>query len=359
MTRMPWEGQAPQPAPKPAESPPVEGVPPSDPEVIRTQVLEMANALLPATVRDRGAWATDIATSFAALSIPAQERKVCAVVAIIEQESGWQVDPVVRDLPNIARREIKNRLERYYVSPAVLDAVLLIKSSNGQTYGERLARVSTEGELSLIYEDMIDIIPLGVGGSLFGGMNPVRTGGPMQVNIDFAGQVMRARPYPWNNAGRVRDEVFTRRGGVYFGIAMLLDYPVSYDRMLYRFADYNAGRYSSRNAAFQRLVATLSRHPVSIDGDLGSQTKTALEAIPGLGMTRVSIERDLRLEKSFEFERTDLYARVRNLSKERGIPLADAAMPEIALKSPKISRKLSTKWFAEQVEKRYRNCLQP
>jgi hypothetical protein len=32
-------------------------------------------------------------------------------------------------------------------------------------------------------------------------------------------------------------------------------------------------------------------------------------------------------------------------------------MPQIDLKSPKISRKLTTEWFARRVEGRYRNCL--
>ena len=179
----------------------------------------------------------------------------------------------------------------------------------------------------------------------------------MQVNVKFAAQIMRERPYPWSNAGSARDEVFTRHGGVYFGIAMLLDYPVSYDRMLYRFADYNAGRYASRSAAFQHLVAALSGRTLDFDGDLGSQTQAALEHISGLGMERPSIKRDLRLEKSFDFERTDLYARVHTLARQRGIPISLAAVPDIVLESPKITRKLTTKWFTDQVEKRYRRCL--
>jgi len=37
--------------------------------------------------------------------------------------------------------------------------------------------------------------------------------------------------------------------------------------------------------------------------------------------------------------------------------MARQALPQIDLKSPKISRKLTTEWFARKVEGRYRSCL--
>lgn len=352
----------PAPRPKPAVAAPR---PPDTPEGRRASALELTNRLLPPDLRDRQGWARDIATSLEALSIPAEPRKVCAIAAIIEQESGWKVDPHVHDLPGIARREMEKKLDRYLVPGAVMDVALRKRSPDGRTYAERIARLRTERELSELYEDMIREIPQGE--RLLSGMNPVRTGGPMQVNIDFATRLMRERPYPWSNAGRARDEVFTRRGGVYFGTAMLLDYPVSYDRMLHRFADYNAGRYASRNAAFQRLAAALSGHDLAPDGDLlrykdgkpagTSQTQAALEAIPGLGLGRSAIRRDLLREKEHAFERTELYARVRELARQRGLATPHASVPDIALKSPKITRQLTTKWFAERVEGRYRRCL--
>ncbi|MEO7430641.1 MAG: DUF1615 family protein [Dokdonella sp.] len=32
-------------------------------------------------------------------------------------------------------------------------------------------------------------------------------------------------------------------------------------------------------------------------------------------------------------------------------------MPQIRLKSPKITRKLTTQWYANSVDQRYRRCL--
>ncbi|MEG3194254.1 DUF1615 family protein, partial [Lysobacter sp. D1-1-M9] len=107
-------------------------------------------------------------------------------------------------------------------------------------------------------------VPLG--GRLFDGFNPVETGGPMQVSIPFAEANADRYPYPVHAS--IRHEVFTRRGGMYFGIAHLLGYQTPYTRKVHRFADFNAGWYASRNAAFQNAVAVATGRELALDGDL-------------------------------------------------------------------------------------------
>jgi hypothetical protein len=208
-----------------------------------------------------------------------------------------------------------------------------------------------------------------MGQRLFGGLNPVRTGGAMQVSIDFAEQHARERDYPYAVAGSIRHEVFTRRGGMYFGIAHLLDYPATYDKQFYRFADFNAGRYASRNAAFQRAVSRASGIALDLDGDLirrgdnddgePGSTELAVRAIgKSLDMDRRAIRRALEQGDGAEFERSTLYKRVFALAEKlERRPLPRAVAPRIALKGPKISRKLTTEWFAKRVDGRYRRCV--
>ncbi len=329
-----------------------------------TQVRAQAQRLLPPAVRDREGWAGDIAAAFSALQLDPSDAHLCAAVAVIEQESGFRADPPVAHLGATARAEIDRRAAAHHVPAFVVATALALKSTDGRSYGERIATVHTERELSLVYEDLIGRLPLGR--QLFADDNPVHTGGPMQVSIAYAEQQARERDYPYPVADSIRHEVFTRRGGVYFGIAHLLHYPVSYDRMLFRFADYNAGFYASRNAAFQNAVARASGITLALDGDLidhaqrkAGKTALATHALSRrLGLSERDIDRALAQGDTFAFERGELYRRVFALAEQDAAhPLPRAMLPRIALSSPKITRKLTTQWFAERVQARYQACL--
>jgi hypothetical protein len=330
--------------------------PPIDPDVARADI----RARIPASVANRDGWAIDMFAAFEALEVRPDTHNICAVVAVVQQESGFQVDPAVPGLPAMARREIDERAARYHIPRALVDLALDVRSPDGRSYAERLRQAKTERALSGMFEDFIGAVPLG--GRLFADLNPVRTGGPMQVGIAFAESHVKKRPYPYPLDDGVRSEVFTRRGGLYFGIAHLLAYPVSYDSMLYRFADFNAGHYASRNAAFQQAVSALSGTSLAIDGDLlregssePSRTELAVRRLP-MGMDERQIRRDLERGTTQEFEETQLYRKVFALAEARE-PAPRAVVPDIRLKSVKISRKLTTEWFARRVDDRYRRCL--
>ena len=221
---------------------------------------------LPAKVPDRAGWATDIYAAIAALKIDPTPQNVCAIVAITEQESGFQADPVVPNLGAIAERALEREREKAGIPSLVLDAALMLPSKDGRTYRARIDAARTELELSDVFDDFIDRVPLGK--RFLADHNPVRTGGPMQVAVAYAQAHAERKPYPYPVSDSLRREVFSRRGGLYFGTAHLLDYPADYGDMIYRFADFNAGQYASRNAALQKAVSDLSGIPLAYDGDL-------------------------------------------------------------------------------------------
>lgn len=330
------------------------------PEQVRAQLLR----LLPKTLADRAGWAADIQAAFQALEIPPTTANLCAVLAVTEQESGYKADPPVAGLGRIARGEIERRAAAKGVPKLAVSGLLLIEAPDGRTYGDKLGAVRTERELSELYEELVARAP-SFGRRLLERGNPVRTGGPMQVSIDYAQRHVRAHPYPYAMPGSLRQEVFSRRGGLYFGTAHLLQYPNSYARHLHRFADFNAGHYASRNAAFQAALSTASGIPLALDGDLvvpGSRAVGTTEAAARtlaaqLQLGDEEIHRMLQQGDRFEFERTALYTRVFALAEKRaGRALPRARVPGIALDSPKITRALTTDWFAQRVEKRYRAC---
>ena len=334
------------------------------PAEVRSRIVN----LLPAKTSDRQGWAGDIQAAFAALEISPSNENICAALAVTEQESTFTADPTVPNLAKIARAEIDKRAASHHIPKFAVSAALKLKSVNGKRYEERLASIHTERELSLIFEDLVASVPLGK--QLFADANPVRTGGPMQVSVEFAEQHAKENGYPYPIKESVRREVFTRRGGMYFGIAHLLGYPTDYPRMIYRFADFNAGFYASRNAAFQQAVSLVSGIPLAFDGDLilydrgrdGSGIGTTERAVRALGksldMSDSRIRRDLEKGDREDFVKTRLYQSVFELAdKTERRALPRTIIPRITLESPKITRKLTTEWFAKRVDDRYQRCL--
>lgn len=331
------------------------------------QIHAMAVKLFPVNVQFKDGWAMDIQSAFRSLQIPPTTENFCAVIAVIGQESGFQADPAVPNLPSIAWREIEQRSDKYGIPNTVMNWSLNTSSLDGRSYRARIDSLKTEKELSDLVEEIVERVP--AGNKLFHNYNPVRTGGPMQVSVAFAEGHAKVRPYPYPIPRSLRSEVFTRRGGIYFGTAILLDYPVPYQDMLYRFADFNAGRYSSRNAAFQQALSRISNQEIASDGDLlrykngapdtesSSTLRILLSQSTKLKMSDADVQRDVLLEKSPNFQDTTLYTRVFGLAEKTG-KMPRAILPEIDLKSPKFKRKLTTQWFATRVYSRFQACLQ-
>jgi hypothetical protein len=172
-------------------------------------VASVVRQKMPSTVKDRNAWAEALAKTFESQKIAPTEENICSVLAVAQQESMYQSDPAVPGLNNIAWKEIDRRAESMHIPVFLVHTALKISSPNGKTYSERLDTVKTEKQLSAIFDDFINMVPMGQ--KLFGSLNPVHTGGPMQVSIAFAEK--HTDGYPWKIDGTVRQEVFSCAAG--------------------------------------------------------------------------------------------------------------------------------------------------
>lgn len=132
------------------------------------------------------------------------------------------------------------------------------------------------------------------------------------------------------------------------------------------------GMYSSRNAAFQQRLVTLSGEKIDIDGDLllykdgspltkKSSTEAAAIALLATAPTPVSerqIRNDFKKEKTKAFEQTVTYQAVNKLFHDKmGRKAAYAIMPKVVISGPKLSRDYNTNWFATRVDGRYQTCM--
>jgi hypothetical protein len=338
-------------------------------------------------VKDRAGWAKDLHAVLDSHGLGATNGNGCAAVATIEQESGYQPDPAVPGIGGFVDAWIAEKQEKYgkvggWIFAKGFRAVLdEVPAGESRSFYTRLHAAKTERDVDVAFRAFVDhqraklpkplqaaeTAAQAVGLDL-DDLNPITTAGCLQVKVDFAEDHARTHGVARD---LVRDELYTREGCVHHGTVRLLGFEAGYTTPLHRFADYNAGPYASRNAAFQEQVATLSGEKLALDGDLvrygdggrrlsePGQTERALRGLATrLGLSEGRIARDLGREKERAFEETDTWAAVRAAVREQtGEEPAYARMPDVKLASIKLAGEKTTAWFAGNVEKRYRACL--
>ena len=353
---------------------------------------EQIKKVIPTRVNDRQSWAQDIFDIMQELKIPKTKQNVCSIVAVVDQESNFVADPTVPGLGAKAVEEINTRLKEKFEAKlgetiggtvaGYFEDVLKNQPSPEDNYMSQMRRVKTERELDLLYREIFDYMSKHyhvsaltgaaklVGQDIGEKMNPITTLGSMQVHINYAKEHKRQS----GNIAELRNDLYTQYGGLYYGIHRLMEYPADYDKAIYRFADYNSGMYSSRNAAFQTMLNALTETEISLDGDLllyskngdikptQSQTEKVLITVfanNNILVTPRQIRSDLKKEKEQSFENTQTYIAVQKLyqSKTNKEPIY-AVMPQVVISGPKLSRDYNTNWFASRVNGRYETCMQ-
>ncbi|MDY7225770.1 DUF1615 family protein [Hyalangium rubrum] len=341
--------------------------------------------LIPSHVEDRQGWAKDVLAALEEQRVYPSVEPVCQVLAVIEQESGFQANPVVKDLPRIVRKRLDTYAEKLgVVGRKALQALLEHRApGESRSFGARLKAVRTERDLDRLFREILkayeeqypavytaaDLASELARSKGLADLNPITTAGSMQVSVRYAvEQSDEDRP-----EAEVREELYTRAGGVRHGTSRLLGYTAHYAQPLHRFADYNAGFYASRNAALQAQVSHLTGLPLALDGDLllyndegeprdeDSRTLKALLAFRTRHAPKVSerqVRRDARKEKQGDFEETETWRAIKQAyERSTGKTPEYSRLPEVAIRSPKMSQDRTTAWFARSVDRRFQRCL--
>lgn len=353
---------------------------------------EQIQKLIPNRVNQRDTWAKDIYDITEQFGIPQTKDNVCSIIAVVDQESNFVADPQVAGLGVKAVKEVEDRLEEKFTEKlgekiggtvaGYFQDVLRNQPTPDNNYLSQMRKVKTERELDELYREIFDYMSKHyhvsaltgaaklVGQDIGEKMNPITTLGSMQVHISYAKEHKRQG----GNMAELRTDLYSQYGGLYYGIHRLMMYPTDYDRAIYRFADYNSGMYSSRNAAFQKMLNSVAEIDLDLDGDLllyskdgserpqKSQSETALInlfAVEKVLITPRQIRSDLKKEKDKKFEDTATYKEITRLYQEKtGKDPMYAVMPEVVISGPKLSRDYNTNWFASRVNGRYETCMQ-
>ncbi|WP_020559405.1 DUF1615 family protein [Thiofilum flexile] len=359
---------------------------PQQPAISLNQVTGLIKAAEPKRPEPK-AWAIDMLDVLKQHGLAQSKENVCSIIAVVDQESGFVANPAVPNLGKLSEKAVINKLNQIPLLGGQAEKFLNNFPDPKKSFMTRIRNAHTERDLDLAYRDLVAelskrykfdfLLKNSLARNLIEGQNEIDTIGSMQVAVSFAVQYereqRRGKGLTLEEVYQVRDKLYTRKGGLFYGTLLLLGYETGYNRKIYRFADFNAGRYASRNAAFQMLISELTAQKLALDGDLLiysssgtvtgtlSQTENALRLLNlkyAMGLTEKKIRSDLMLEKSQSFKDTQTYQAVRNIyQKQTKRKPLNAVIPNIRLSSEKTSRILTTEKFASNVNNRYQACM--
>jgi hypothetical protein len=292
---------------------------------------------------DLDQWLDDLNRVFVDLRVDCgDDHFLLLAITTIQMESNVRVDPGVAN-PNLEEL-YANRLKQFTQEHAVQARMLNWSGLDGTVRAKlrkdtRRGTVRTEGDLVRYVETDLRpwllatfeqdyLLPGGLARSIVERAlpEPVHTIGPMQVDFGKAYRNARKRGEKIESAQAMKrlllDPETARYRGLKEGTYLLwLNYGYyrsvlpPEEAVLYTAADYNAGEFSSRNAAFQEQVAGLTRRKLSLDGDLllykdgvpepaRSQTEEAVAVLLQSDLAPSGVRRDLLYEKEAGFSTT-------------------------------------------------------
>jgi len=376
---------------------PLDGIQKSDRETVlmpglSTKQITHLIARAAPNVSNSEKWSTELRNALEANHLESSHENICAMIAIINQVSSFESSPRIASLSDKALREhmakLVATLSLRHHTVASFEAWLKHKPSIKNNYWRRLRTAKTQQVLDITYRKIIAdqvFLPDTKANVLQDNAqlrdiiednNSIKTIGAMQVRVSFVVSIEEQRlkrALTLAEIWAIRDQLYTGKGGMYYGALLLLAYDGGYDKKLYRFADFNAGRYASRNAGFQATVAALLDKPVTTDGDLliydkqGIPTNTvsnsekAINAVIQkyhLSLTTAQIHADLLQEKQSNFQRTPTYLAITQQYQQlTHKPVLFALVPNIVLAGEKTIPRLSTDKFTKMVNNRYQQCL--
>ena len=228
-----------------------------DPVLSRADTQRLAHRII-ARRKDPDGWARDIWHALEMNGIAQKKSNVCAVMAVIEQESTFTANPEVKGLGKMAEGEIMAKLEEVPVLSGAASHgarwFLENKPSPEKSYLKLIRAARTERDLDLVFRNLAfylfkeyaatRILNTPPVARRVDRINPVSTIGSMQVSIAYAlaeTERREDRSLALERVWQLRDHLYTRAGGVDFGTRMLLGYYAGYYNWLDLFADFNAG----------------------------------------------------------------------------------------------------------------------